>query len=70
MAGECARELGWAQPEIDELPAAADVLQARAQDRPYRRSMAPRGILRVLDERVHRDKLDAGILALVRDNLA
>jgi HD-GYP domain-containing protein (c-di-GMP phosphodiesterase class II) len=50
--------------------AVADVFQALAQDRPYRPSVSPRGILRVLDEGVEGDKLDAGVVALVRGNLA
>lgn len=47
----------------------ADVFQALAQDRPYRRGLAPEEILPVLELEVERNHLDGEIVALVAEDL-
>jgi HD-GYP domain-containing protein (c-di-GMP phosphodiesterase class II) len=47
----------------------ADVFQALAQDRPYRKGMPPREVLSVLLEMRDAGKLDSGLVALVAADL-
>lgn len=47
----------------------ADVFQALAQERPYRASLAPRAILRVLEAMAATGKLDPRGVALAGRNL-
>ncbi len=48
----------------------ADIFQALAQNRPYRRSMTPAQILAILQERADQGRADPGVVRLVADNLA
>ncbi|MBS1145456.1 MAG: hypothetical protein H6R14_2862 [Proteobacteria bacterium] len=47
----------------------ADIFQALAQNRPYRKSMTPEQILSILQERAAQGRADAGVVALVADDL-
>ena len=48
----------------------ADVFQALAQDRPYRRPLAPEDILAILKERVLKGQADPAVVAAVEADLA
>jgi putative nucleotidyltransferase with HDIG domain len=48
----------------------ADVFQALAQDRPYRRPLAPEQILAILKERALKGQADPAVVAAVEDDLA
>jgi putative nucleotidyltransferase with HDIG domain len=56
-------------PQEARIIAVADVFQALAQDRPYRKGMAPQAVLSVLQEMNDAGKLDSGIVALVAADL-
>lgn len=47
----------------------ADIFQALAQDRPYRKAMAPRDILAILRERVATGRADAAVVEVVAADL-
>lgn len=51
------------------IVAVADVFQALAQDRPYRKALEPEVIADMLDEEMLKGKLDAEIVSMVRKNL-
>ena len=51
------------------IVAVADVVQALAQARPYRRPLEPDRVLRIIRAMAQEGKLDAGLVALVADNL-
>ncbi len=52
------------------IMAVADVVQACAQERPYRPRMPTEQILSILSEMVANGKLDSGVVALVNDNVS
>lgn len=58
---------GEALPPEARILAVADVYQALAQDRPYRKSLAPDEIVRILWEMVDGGHLDGDMVALVAD---
>jgi len=47
----------------------ADIFQALAQDRPYRRPLDPERIMAVLDERVAQGRADAAVVAVIAGDL-
>ena len=51
------------------IVAVADVFQALAQNRPYRRALAPAEVLQILQDEVRAGKLDATIVAKVCERL-
>ena len=51
------------------IVAVADVFQALAQNRPYRRALAPAEVLQILQDEVRAGKLDATIVAKVCEKL-
>lgn len=51
------------------IVAVADVFQALAQNRPYRKALPPQAIAAILQEEVAREKLDAAIVNTVLENL-
>ncbi|HEY5996285.1 MAG TPA: HD domain-containing phosphohydrolase, partial [Candidatus Deferrimicrobiaceae bacterium] len=57
-------------PTESRIIKVADVYQAMAQDRPYRRPMAPEAILALLREMQSENEVDADIVGLVAGNLA
>lgn len=61
---------GEALPLEARIINVADVFQALAQDRPYRRSMAPDRILAILDERAAGGQADPEVVAAVAADLA
>jgi len=48
----------------------ADIFQALAQDRPYRRAMSPDDILAVLQSQARQGRLDAGLVAIAAKDLS
>jgi HD-GYP domain-containing protein (c-di-GMP phosphodiesterase class II) len=48
----------------------ADIFQALAQHRPYRRALAPEVVVEILREYVRRGRLDAGLVQAVESDLA
>ena len=57
-------------PREARIIAVADVFQALAQDRPYRKGMLPRDVLALLEKMRDEGKLDGEIVALVAGDLA
>ena len=47
----------------------ADIFQALAQDRPYRRALTPRAILGVLEGHVKQGRLDGGLVRILAEDL-
>lgn len=43
----------------------ADIFQALAQDRPYRKALAPKEILSILNGQVAKGRLDAGLVSII-----
>lgn len=61
---------GDALPQEARIINVADIFQALAQDRPYRRPMAPDRIMAILDERVAAGQADPAVVAAVAADLA
>ena len=59
----------------DDLPlpsriiGAADIFQALAQDRPYRKGMKPLQILEILKDKVKKGDLDENVIKTITDNI-
>lgn len=60
---------GAALPIEARIINVADIFQALAQDRPYRKSMTPAQILAILQERADTGRADPGVVGLVADDL-
>jgi putative nucleotidyltransferase with HDIG domain len=60
---------GAALPLEARIINVADIFQALAQDRPYRRAMAPAEILTLLEERAAEGRADAAVVAAVAADL-
>ena len=58
-----------ALPLPSRIIAVADVFQALAQNRPYRKSLKPLEILEIIKEKVAREELDAHVVEVVETNL-
>lgn len=61
---------GAALPIEARIINVADIFQALAQDRPYRKSMQPEQILAILQERADLGRADREVVRIVADNLA
>ncbi|MCD8493604.1 MAG: hypothetical protein LRY51_17875 [Geovibrio sp.] len=48
--------------------AVADIFTALTEDRPYRAGMDKEGVISVLDELVSKNKIDARVVAALKDN--
>lgn len=51
-----------------QIVTVADIFQALAQDRPYRRAMQLDDVLRVLDDHAARGKVNAGLVRLLHED--
>ncbi|MGE5470270.1 MAG: HD domain-containing phosphohydrolase [Bacteroidota bacterium] len=60
---------GTALPLEARIINVADVFQALAQDRPYRKSMAPADIMAILQERAELGRADPGVVAAIAADL-
>lgn len=58
-----------ALPLPSRIIAVADVFQALAQNRPYRKSMLPIDILNIIKVKVERGELDAHVVSVLEENL-
>lgn len=61
---------GSALPIEARIINVADIFQALAQERPYRKPMAPEQIMAILQERADSGRADPGIVRLVADDLS
>ena len=61
--------VGVEMPLPSRIIAVADIFQALAQNRPYRKGMKPMDIYQILLEKVHQGSLDAEVVEVVKENL-
>jgi len=61
---------GAALPLEARIINVADIFQALAQERPYRKPMAPDEIMAILDERAAQGRADPAVVAVVAGDLA